>query len=236
MQGDEIGRDVGGFQNLVALQQALDLAGPALAGEYPVDGAVHHDVRDMDALRGQLLGHGLSQRAQAGLGGGKSGEPLLAAHRGRRAGKKDRAPPPRPHHPGGFAAGEEACEGRHLPDLGEDAGRGLADAETHIGPDVEHHHLERAHLGLDAVEEGDGFLFRAGVGAERMGPSAFRDDGIGQGLGLIEVARPARDTDAHPFDGKGPGHRRAQPVTRADDQTDTWLAHAAIPVKLCERA
>src|SRR5690606_26864396 len=47
-----------------------------------VNGTVDHHMADMDAERPEFLGGALREIAKAALGGGKGGEPLLAAHAG----------------------------------------------------------------------------------------------------------------------------------------------------------
>ena len=67
----------------------------------------------------------------------------------------------------GLAAGQEAREAGHLPDLRVDARGGLDDAEADVAADVEDGDLDRADVALDPLEQRDDLLLPAGVGPER---------------------------------------------------------------------
>ena len=111
------------------------------AGEGAVDHAVDHHMGDVDAVGADLAGETLGQLAQGSLGPGEGRESCGPARRGGGSGEQDRAPAAGHHDPGRLATGEEAGQGRHLPDLGIDLGRGLEHGKPDIGPDVEDHDL-----------------------------------------------------------------------------------------------
>jgi hypothetical protein len=156
----------------------------------------------------------LGERAQGVLGAGEGGEAVAAAHAGGGAGEQDRALPSRRHPPGGLAAGEEAREGGHLPDLEIDPRRGLRDREADVRANVEDADLDRRDLGFDPLEQLDHLLLLAGVDAERMDLAAGLSDRLGQGLQLVGFA--AHDDCGKALAGEPPGDRSAQCVSRPD--------------------
>ncbi len=167
---------------------ALVQLGQGFADEVGVDGAVDDRVGDVDALRPQLARHALGQGTQGELGAGERGEMRAAAQRGGGASEDDRSALPRQHHPRRLAAGEEAAEGGHLPDLAIDPFGGFGDREPDVGADVEDHRLQRTDLTLDAGEEVDHLLLLACVAAAGQGLAALVADGLHQRLQLLRVA------------------------------------------------
>lgn len=162
--------------------------GQGFADEVGVDGAVDDRMGDVDALGPQLARHALGQGAQGELGAGERGEVRAAAQRGGGAGEDDRPTLSRQHHPRRLAAGKEAAEGGHFPDLAVDPFGGFGDREPDVGADVEDHRLQRPDLALDAGEEIDHLLLLARVASAGQGLAALVADGLHQRLQLLRVA------------------------------------------------
>jgi hypothetical protein len=62
-----------------------------------------------------------------------------------------------------------------------------------------------------------------------MCDTALSSDLAGQRLELVEMAGAAGETDRMPFAGESPGNGAAEPVSRADDETNalgTCFLHA----------
>jgi hypothetical protein len=182
--------DVIGIQDAVAVLQRITL-GEVAADELGVDGAIDHDVRDVNALRAQLARHRLGQRAQCHLCARESTKVGRAAQRCRRTGEDDRAAMAalrqfaRHHALGHFAPVEKAREAGHLPHL-EVFARGLGqDALGHVGADVEHHHLDGPDRRFDLLDERDHFLFLARIAGKGMGAAAIGLDLRDQRLQLV---------------------------------------------------
>src|SRR5690606_22774214 len=114
-----------------------------------------------------------------------------------------------------FAAGQKACQGGHLPDLAIDPLGGFGNAETHIGANIEDHHLDGADIPLDMRKEFDHLLLAAGIATEGVGGAALGLDAADQRLELVRLA--AGDTEAEAFPGKAPGNGTAGGVTGAND-------------------
>ena len=168
----------------------------------------------MNALRPQFPGHALCQRPQGELGAGERGETATAAQRRGGAGEQDGATAARHHHPGRLPAGEKAGERGHFPHLAVDPGGGLADRKMNIGADIENHHLQRPHFGLDGVHQGLHLIFVAGVAAEAAGLPALLPDTLDQRRQGVLGA--AGDTGGEAFTGKTSGNGAAGGVTGAD--------------------
>ena len=79
------------------------------ADELGVDGAVDHDMADMNALWGQLARHALREGAQRVFCSGERRKTVAAAQARRRAGEEDRAPAARHHDARRLASHEEAA-------------------------------------------------------------------------------------------------------------------------------
>ena len=101
------------------------------------------------------------------LAAGERREARAAAQRRGRAGEQDRPAPAGHHALRRLAAGEKARKRGQLPDLAVFARRLVADLARHIRTDVEYRDLDRADLGLDAVEERDHGILVARVAADR---------------------------------------------------------------------
>jgi len=117
---------------------------------------------------------------------------------------------------GGLAAGEEAGEAGHLPDLVILLGGGFADIELDIGADVEDDDAQRPDLLLDLFEQGDDLILLACIAAEGVSGAAGGADLFDEGGELFGVA--ARDADLHAFAGEALGERGAQAVAGPHDE------------------
>ena len=112
----------------------------------------------------------------------------------------------------------------------EHAGGRLPNAETDVGTDVEHGNFDWTDLALDPVEQGSGFFFRAGIGAEGMGSAAFLADFGAERFELIQMARAAGDADSQARTREGSCNRAAKPFASADNEAHAlcrWFAHAS---------
>ena len=85
----------------------------------------------------------------------------------------------------GFAASHETSEAGELPDTLEQRAGGFERARLGVGAGVEQAYLERADIALDGFEQRDDSALVAGVGAERLRPTASCDDGINVPCGLF---------------------------------------------------
>ena len=180
-QPDVVLRDHLRFEDGVAVQQVLHI-GAVGAGEVAVDGAIHDDMGHVDADRPKLARHGLGEGPQTRLGRRESRKALAAAHRGRGPGEENGATTARRHDPGRLPSRQKAREAGHFPNLVKDAAGGLNNAEPHVRADIEHHHLKRPDLGLDLVEQGDGFVLRPRVATKGVDGAAVGADFTGQSL------------------------------------------------------
>ena len=78
VQPDEVGGDQIGLEDPVLSQQRLDI-GANGARKDAVDGAVHHDMRHVNPLGGELARGALRNRAQSRLGRCKRGEAFASS-------------------------------------------------------------------------------------------------------------------------------------------------------------
>jgi len=100
-----------------------------------------------------------------------------------------------------------------------DAAGRFGKAEADVRADVEHHDIERADLGLDAIDERSQVCLLARVNAEGERLAAVRRDRVDKTLQLFRVARPARDADRETLGGERARNGAADAVASADDET-----------------
>ena len=113
---------------------------------------------------------------------------MLAATQGRRgAGENDCAALAWQHHPRGFAAGEEARQGGHFPDLAVHPFGGLGNRKAYVGADIEHHHFQWPDLPLDGGEQLQHLLFYPCIAAEGTCRAASGADVIHQAGQLVGI-------------------------------------------------
>ena len=139
------------------------------------------------------------------------------------------APAPLDHGPGHLPPHQEAPIGRHLPDLAIDLGRGVAHVKAHIGPDVEHRHLDGGHVPLDFRHQGDRRLLLPGVDAEGPGLAPLGADAGAQGLELVQVAGTAGDAGHVSVGGKAAGDGTTQIIPCADHKAGRPVRHPLAP-------
>ena len=178
--------------------------------------AVDHHMADMEPHRPELARHGLGQRPERVLGAGKGGEARAAPYARRRAGEQDGAAAAGRHAPRRLAPGEETREAPRLPHLAVDARRHLGDRRVVPGAGVKNKGLDRADLGLDAVEHGDHRVLVAGIARHRVGGAAVGLDLLDEILERRRLA-PARHRDQAALR-ETPGDGAAQCIARADHQ------------------
>src|SRR2546428_10630262 len=207
--------DVFRVQDAVLLLQRVAL-GELRANEFRVDGAIDHDVRNVDALGAELARHALRESAQRVLGAGECREVGGAADARRRTGEEDRAAAAHHHLAGDLTRVQEAAERGHLPDLHVLARRLFQNAAGHVGADVEHHHLDGAALLFDLVDERDHVLLLARIAAIAECLAAGGTDALHGRLEL--VGRATRETCDVALAGETCADGAAGGVTGANDQ------------------
>jgi hypothetical protein len=122
-----------------------------------------------------------------------------------------------------LAAEHEAAEASQAPDLLELVGGDLEQRLAMLRPGVEHRHLDRPVLTLDAGERVADLLLDANVDFHPHGFAALRPDIGGEALELVLVARPHHRLVAGRRE--APRDRRAEPFAHSGDDGDS-LAHA----------
>ncbi|KAF5292566.1 hypothetical protein FQR65_LT20262 [Abscondita terminalis] len=197
--------------------------GEVFADEFGIDGAIDHGVGHMDAAWPQFACHALGECAQTVLGAREGRKALAAAQAGGGAREQDGAAPARQHGLGRLAAHEKPRKAGHLPDLEVHACRGVRDAESHIGADVEDCHLDGGDLGLDLLDQGHHLLFLARVQGKAVGLAAVLADAVDQRLQLVGI--PASDAGHIALTRKALGDGTARGVARADDQDGFSVLH-----------
>ncbi len=224
-------RDVIRHQKPVPRPAFIDVRQPLL-GEGRVDRAIDHDMGHMDAFRAQFPRHALGERAKPVFGARKGRITRTAPDTGRGAGEQDRATAPGRHEAGDFPAHEEARIAGHFPDLGVDAGRGIAHGKVHIGANVEHGDLDGPHILFDLGDQFDHRRFVPGVDAVGAGPKPPIADGLRQCLQLVQVTGAAGDAGLIAFNREAPRDRPTRGIAGADNKTDAlWFLflHTALP-------
>src|SRR3990167_490129 len=223
-----------GLGNVVGVEDGVRSGVVALGevGFYPfgVDGAVDHDMGDMDVLGCEFTRHRLRQRPHCVLAAGEGREAAAAAQGGRRTGEDHGAISARHHRLGRLSRRQKAGEGRHLPDLAIDAGRGVANVEADVAADIEDEDFDLADLGLDLTEELDDLRLVAGVGAEGVDLAALLHDLRHQMLQLLGAA--PRHHGGEAFAGEAAGDGAARRIAGADHDADLVPCHGSSPCPL----
>ena len=220
--------DGGGVEDSVAVLERVALR-EHVGDELGVDGAVDHDVGDVDVLRPQLARHALRHRAQPVLAGGEGGVAVRPAQARRRAGEQDRPAPARDHVARRLAAEQESAVARHLPHLAEHPRRRLGYREAHVRADVIDGDGDGADLAFDARDERDRFVLLARVDAEAVRPPAPGADALRQRLDPRRVARAPGHDRRVAAARETPRDGAAGRVAGADHQRDFVPLHAAPP-------
>src|SRR5271165_3992416 len=195
----------------------------ARARELGVDGAVDHDMRDMDAFGARFARHALSQSRQCVFAPGERGVTRRAADTRGSVGEQDRAALARHHACRRLASVQEPGEGAHLPHFGINARGGFADREADVAANIEDQHFYRADFALDGGEQGGDIIFAAGVTAEGMSFATGRFDLSHQRV--QPGPRPAREAHDVALTGEAAGDRTTRGITGTDDQGDFLARH-----------
>src|SRR5690606_21205766 len=217
--------DVLRVENAALVFQRVAL-GEVVADKGGVDGSVDDRVSDMNTLRAEFARHALGQGAQGELGAGEGTETIAAPQRGGGTGENDGSASAGQHRLGCFAAGEEARQRRHFPDLAVHPFGGFGNRESYVGTDIEHHHLDGTYVPFDIAEQRDHLFFTPAIATKGMGGAAGLCDSADLRLKFIGLA--AGDAQGETFTGEAPGNGPAGGIAGADDNGNGWSGHGVL--------
>ena len=186
---------------------------------------------DVNVLGTKFAGHGLSDRAQAELGGSKCRKSFPAAHACRRAGEENGATAAGEHVFRGFAADEETAVTRKLPCLEEQLFGGLQQGLVDVRTRIVERDFDRADLFLDLREQSLHIGFLSGVHAHGVNLMAFGCHIIDEALRFGGIATGDDDLVAAP--GETFRDSGSDGIARANQYDHAFaLSHVVLPIVL----